>query len=125
MTVCAATANIAGELRLPEEVGTQTKLMLCGRLFAFLLCLLAAGFAFAGEAASASMQGDQTCMQQDANAGGGDGMAANTCVVYCAAGVCVVSAVPAPQLTARAVRPFTHETALVPDCWAAPETAPP
>src|SRR5258708_3973837 len=101
--------------------------MLRGRLFAFLLCVLAAGFAFAGEAASAAMQGDQTCMQQDANAGdcGSDGMAANTCVVYCAAGACVVSAVPAPQLTARAVRPFTRETALVPGCRAAPETAPP
>jgi hypothetical protein len=118
----------AGELRLPEPVGTQTSLMLRRRLLALLLCLYAAGFAIAGEAAHAAIQSDQPCMQQAANAGGdcgGDGMSINTCVAYCAAGACVVSAVPPAQSTLAALPPATREAVLISDCRSAPETAPP
>jgi hypothetical protein len=101
--------------------------MLRRRFLALLLCLFAAGFAFAGQAASAAMQGDQVCTQHEVTGGdcGGDGMAANACTVHCAAGACVVSAFSVPQLAVPAVRPPVREAVLTPDCQCAPDTAPP
>jgi hypothetical protein len=73
------------------------------------------------------MQGDQVCMQHDADAAdcNGDGMDANACTMHCAVGACVVSMVPAPQLVVPAVQPFALESVLTPDRRCAPDTAPP
>jgi len=97
------------------------------RLFALLLCLVAAGLPLAAEAASAAMQADQACMHH------GDGKpicndtdpAANACGMHCAAGVCIVTSVCAQQTAGPSVRPLADEAMLTPDCRAAPETAPP
>ena len=102
--------------------------MLRRSLLAILLYLLAAGFAFAGELAHAAMQSEPVCAQQDADVGGcaSDGMTSEACAVYCASSsACVVSALPAAQLTAATVPPSAHLAPLRSDCRSAPETAPP
>lgn len=96
-------------------------------LLAVLLCLLAVGFALAGEAAHPGMLGAQVSIQHGGDAGdcGDDGMAGNACTLHCAAGACVVSVVFAPQITVPAVRPASRETLRLPDGRHPPETAPP
>ena|SRR2546423_5342415 len=100
--------------------------MLRRRLLTLVLCLFAAGFALAAEAASA-MQADHMCMQQDANAAdcGNDGTAANACDMHCAVGACIASAVSSPQFMPPALQPSGRETVPVPASRSAPDTAPP
>lgn len=96
-------------------------------LLAVLLCLLAVGFALAGEAAHAGMLSAQVSIQHGGDAGdcGDDGMAGSACTLHCAAGACAVSAVFAPEIAAPAASPVARETLRLPDERHAPETAPP
>ena len=100
--------------------------MLHRSLFALLLCLFAAGYTLVGEA-FAAVQANHVCMHQHASADGSgtDGMAANACAVHCAAGACVVSAIPDRQFIASVPRPVAAEAVRPPDGRSAPDTAPP
>jgi len=98
------------------------------RLFALLLCLVAAGLPLAAEALSAGPQADHACMHDDAAKPadcGSPGLTANACGMHCAACVCIVSSICAQQAAAPSGRPRAREPVLTPDRRAAPETAPP
>ena len=102
--------------------------MIRRRLFVLLLCLLAAGLPLAAEALSAAAQADHACMHDhDGKPAdcGAMGPTVSACGMHCAAGVCAVSSIRAPQAAVPSVRPLAREAVLTPDCRAAPETAPP
>jgi hypothetical protein len=103
--------------------------MLRRRLFALLLCLVAAGLPLAAEAAlSGTMQADHGCMHEDggnpADCGATD-LTANACAMHCAAGACVISNVCGQQLAVPSLPPPAREAIVTADCRSAPETAPP
>jgi hypothetical protein len=101
--------------------------MLRRRLFALLLCLVAAGLPLAAEAMSAGIQAEHASMQDDDGMAidCSSGMALGACGMHCAAGACVVAMLCSQPLSVASAQPVSSEKTLTPAGRSAPDTAPP